>query len=1041
MKRNRVCSKLLSFALAASMLATSWGFVPMTAQAEETNILAGKTPTTTEGVEITNPEAATDGILNDSTDDSKNTEILAGTETGESDNGYSTWNQVYLQYDFENLYDVESVTIYRNSFANAICDFKDVKIELSETEDFADPTVIYGTEDVKETEETKGNAQVINLDETVTAQYIRIYGKGQYIQNLPLGGWAGYSNAVRFHEIVVTGEEHVESANIVAGKIPTTSAGIDITNPEAATDGVLNDSANDSKNTEILAGTETGESDNGYSTWNQVYLQYDFENLYDVESITIYRNSFANAICDFKDVKIELSETEDFADPTVIYGTEDVKETEETKGSAQIINLDETVTAQYIRIYGKGQYIQNLPLGGWAGYSNAVRFHEIQVMGVPSSATETKVLDSIEITTAPTKTEYTEGETFDTTGMVVTANWSNGTQTDVTEKVTYSTEELKTTDTSVTVTYTYDGVTKEATQAITVKEAPVDPDAPLKETNILEGLTPTSNVEIKNADCATDGLIGGSDDDTNNTEIQAGTEAGGEDNGYSTWDQVYLQYDFGKAYDVKSVKIYRNTFANAICDFKDVKIELSADEEFTNPTVIYETADVVETVDTKGEAQVINLENTVNAKYIRVYGQGQYIQNTNSSWKGFSNAVRFNEIQVFADVPEKMVVTNIMLGLEPSSNSEHMIAGDSFTVPTVQIKYPEAATDGIVGGSDDDSNNTKIIAGEETGGSDNGLSNWDDVYLQYDFGKERKVTEVKLYRNTYANAVSTYYNTKVELSEDEDFTNPTIIYGPTDYEETVDTKGEPIVITLDEPVKAKYIRVWGKGHYIQNTNSSWKGNSNGVLFNEIQAFAAVPESELPSAPEDEAVNIAANKVPYVYGVIPENIEAITDGKVDDNYASMSSNSGAERWLQFEYRNQYAFKTINFKLEEGTYDSVKVSISSSATGGGNVIFSETNFTQGEEMNSITLDSNNIGKYVRFAVKKSGSESTVDIKYSEIELWATGKNYDESKSDYVAPESKYDTLVWSDEFNDDVVDESKWKTLMEWQTTVQSIIEML
>lgn len=825
---------------------------------------------------------------------------------------------------------------------------------------------------------------------------------------------------------VVPMKADAEDVNIIAGKVPTTNASGEILNPEAATDGHIGNSSSDDYCTKVVAGSETGVQpgqggDNGFSTWSPVYLQYDFDGVYDVSEIVIYRKSENNTNCTFHDVKVELSKSADFTDAEVVY-EDDLVETSETRGTAQTLTLENSVEAQYIRITGKGYYMEST--SGWVGYSSGVAFNEIQVMGVPASGTETKTLDSIEITTAPAKTTYTEGENFDATGMVVKANWSDSTQTDVTDKVTFKTDALAVNDTIVTVSYTYGGITKEAVQAITVKEESVDPDAPLKEINILKGITPTSNVEITRPDCATDGLIGGSDDDSNNTEIQAGTETGGDDNGYSNWDQVYLQYDFGKAYDVKSVKIYRNTFANAICDYMDVKVELSNDEDFEDPTTIFATATVKDTVDTKGDAQVITLDEKVNARYLRVYGKGQYIQNTNSSWKGYSNAVRFNEIQAFADVPEKMVVTNIMLGLEPSSNSEHMIAGDSFTVPTVQIKNPEAATDGIVGGSDDDANNTKIIAGEETGGSDNGQSGWDNVYLQYDFGKERKITEVKLYRNTYANAVSKFYETKVELSEDAEFTNPTVIYGPTDYEETVDTKGEPIVITLDEAVKAKYIRVWGKGHYIQNTNSNWKGNSNGVLFNEIQAFAKVPESELPSAPEDEAVNIAANKVPYVYGVVPENIEAITDGNVDDNYASIGSNSGAERWLQFEYRNQYAFKTINFKLEEGTYDSVKVSVSSSATGGGNVVFSENNFTQGEDMTSITLDSNNIGKYVRFTVKKSGSEATVDVKWSEIELWATGKNYDESKPEYVAPESKYDTLVWSDEFNGDAVDESKW-----------------
>lgn len=46
---------------------------------------------------------------------------------------------------------------------------------------------------------------------------------------------------------------------------------------------------------------------------------------------------------------------------------------------------------------------------------------------------ETRVLTSIEVTTEPTKKNYVVGDAFDTTGMVVTAIYSNGTEEVVTE--------------------------------------------------------------------------------------------------------------------------------------------------------------------------------------------------------------------------------------------------------------------------------------------------------------------------------------------------------------------------------------------------------------------------------------------------------------------------------------------------------------------------------------------------------------------------------------------------------------------------------
>lgn len=84
-------------------------------------------------------------------------------------------------------------------------------------------------------------------------------------------------------------------------------------------------------------------------------------------------------------------------------------------------------------------------------------------------------LSGIAITTAPTKTTYNEGQTFDPMGMVVTATFSDNEETptewteDVTEDCTFSPDAaLETTDKAITVSYTYAGVNKTAEQAITV---------------------------------------------------------------------------------------------------------------------------------------------------------------------------------------------------------------------------------------------------------------------------------------------------------------------------------------------------------------------------------------------------------------------------------------------------------------------------------------------------------------------------------------------------------------------------------------------
>ena len=77
-------------------------------------------------------------------------------------------------------------------------------------------------------------------------------------------------------------------------------------------------------------------------------------------------------------------------------------------------------------------------------------------------------LASISITTPPAKTTYTAGETFDPAGMVVEATYTNG-ATAIATGYTYSPSTgLTDGTTEVTIQYTEAGVTKTATQAVTV---------------------------------------------------------------------------------------------------------------------------------------------------------------------------------------------------------------------------------------------------------------------------------------------------------------------------------------------------------------------------------------------------------------------------------------------------------------------------------------------------------------------------------------------------------------------------------------------
>ena len=82
--------------------------------------------------------------------------------------------------------------------------------------------------------------------------------------------------------------------------------------------------------------------------------------------------------------------------------------------------------------------------------------------------------------TAPTKVIYTEGENFDKTGMVIEATYSDSSTAAVTTYTVTDGNNLTAGKSTVTISYTEDGVTKSCTQAITVNA--VTPPAPTEYT-------------------------------------------------------------------------------------------------------------------------------------------------------------------------------------------------------------------------------------------------------------------------------------------------------------------------------------------------------------------------------------------------------------------------------------------------------------------------------------------------------------------------------------------------------------------------------
>lgn len=97
---------------------------------------------------------------------------------------------------------------------------------------------------------------------------------------------------------------------------------------------------------------------------------------------------------------------------------------------------------------------------------------QVVSMNITEKQTEPKpetTLSKIEIEKAPNKVDYTEGEKFDASGLVINALYSDGTKKEVTNYTFSPNAELKKENKLITFSYQENGTTKSTTQAITVK--------------------------------------------------------------------------------------------------------------------------------------------------------------------------------------------------------------------------------------------------------------------------------------------------------------------------------------------------------------------------------------------------------------------------------------------------------------------------------------------------------------------------------------------------------------------------------------------
>lgn len=144
------------------------------------------------------------------------------------------------------------------------------------------------------------------------------------------------------------------------------------------------------------------------------------------------------------------------------------------KSAVTLTRTDETVPGT-LKLDGEGTfetsgekaYAYTFTPDDTTNYENVSGFVTINV--------QKDELESIAVEVNPTKTAYTYPETFNPDGMVVKATYaSSRTEIVPNKNLSYTTDALPARTTSITISYTSDGVTKEATVTISVAKGKVD---------------------------------------------------------------------------------------------------------------------------------------------------------------------------------------------------------------------------------------------------------------------------------------------------------------------------------------------------------------------------------------------------------------------------------------------------------------------------------------------------------------------------------------------------------------------------------------
>ena len=144
------------------------------------------------------------------------------------------------------------------------------------------------------------------------------------------------------------------------------------------------------------------------------------------------------------------------------------------KSAVTLTRTDETVSGT-LKLDGEGTF----ETSGEKAYAYTFTPYDTTnyetVTGFVTINVQKDELESIAVTETPAKTAYTYPEAFNPDGMVVKATYASGrTEIVPNENLSYTTDALPTGTTSITISYTSDGVTKEAAVTISVAKGKVD---------------------------------------------------------------------------------------------------------------------------------------------------------------------------------------------------------------------------------------------------------------------------------------------------------------------------------------------------------------------------------------------------------------------------------------------------------------------------------------------------------------------------------------------------------------------------------------